>query len=335
MEKKNDKKIIVPILIAILTILVIVVLMQGIILSGELLSKTSGKSNTNKNNTELLDIIEAGLKDLRDYASYIEVQVSEDNVIDYVYNTKGEALSQQVYELVTSDDGETQETQTAMQTVIYKTDGQSIVYDQYISTSDTLDFLSLLELVLQTGRSGLGVVTENSNPDMDNPDGNYTEVNIDIRSYANITNMYNKVSEAYAYNEVEAIRNLATKIKSEYTGLDIDNTNIRFTFLVDKQSKLITAVSCWLYFGTQSPEKVTYDSATQLFASWVMAGHHVIDDWELDQKWYDTDWTDVENWDDLTEAEELLTNEYENITKILSKHFESDANNPEGTEHTD
>lgn len=322
MDQKNNKhtRSILMALIIILAVIAVTLFINSI----NLLNNSMNNKNTSESTTKLLDRVDESLKNLREYAVYLEVQAGESNIVSYVYNTKGEALSQQLYELVTSDDGETQETQDAMQTVIYKTDGESVVYDQYIATTDTVDVITLLESVLKAARSGVGVVTENDKPTMENSE-NFTEINIDIRSYPNITSMYNNIGKEYAYNEVEAIRSLAASYKEKYPEIDVENINLRFIYLIDKTTNELAGASCWMYFGTTPAEKVTYDSDIQLFTNWIMVGHHVIDDWELSEGWYSTDWSDIENWEDFTPAEELLTQQYEEITQILQKHFQSDA----------
>lgn len=305
--------------IAILALLVVIVIMQGIILSNNMLKDNNDtEAGLSKTEQELLDIVSDSLNALTDYSFFTEVQTSDDTVVSYVYNNYGEALSQEVYDKAIDDQGETV---SGMHTIVYLKNGTSVEYDEHISYTDTIDVVKLLRLAEQTTQDGLGIITVNKNPQMDNPDGRYEEINIDIRSYLNISHMYSKVSDIYAYNEVEALRNIVARMKESDDSIDTDHVNLRFIYLVDTELREITSASCWLYFGTEDSDKVTYDSDTTLYAQWIMTDRHIIDDWSLEEGWYTTDWSTVDKWEDLTVAEDLLIGEYEKITDILYKHY--------------
>ncbi len=324
MDKNNKRSIAVISIIAILIItltVVIALLIQNMKIVNSLRElNNKGSVILSADDLNEIETLEGQLSKLRSAGLYLEVQNGSESIIDYVYNANGEGLSQRAYKMDMLNESNEETQVDMMETIIYRNDGKSISYGEYLEYGDTPDILTLIENSIQAAKSGIAII-EVKPETQDFGDKKFKEVYIDIRSYANINSFYSMINDAYAYEEVESLRYLVSKYKEADNSLDIEHVNMRFSFYIDESNNALNGVKCNLYFGTSDGPDAENDNA-RVF--WELMGYHVLaDSWTLDDEWYNTDWSNVDKWEDedITKAENLLTDLYNEVVPIIKNHF--------------
>lgn len=290
MNKRYNKGIIATIIV----LVAIIVLLLGYIGVNNM-NKGSNKNYmgaviTQGKEEEAIDSIEKALDNINNKDILLNVQNGEDSYVTMVYNDKGEIFGQD------SENGYIS---------VYLSNGNVVRFNEYVDYGADSDVLMIMQSALKMAKDSKGVILNLVNTA--ETSDKVSQTIIDIRGWENVTELYSVVSDEFSDTMVEQLK---STLPEENEG---DEINFRFIYGTDESSKLVSA-ACYIYFGDTAPDKVSWEDVG---LSWIITSINEVYDWELKKDWYNIEWENEGL--DVKNAEELLTDQYNEIMKMLDK----------------
>lgn len=197
---------------------------------------------------------------LDEQSVFLSVQISENEYDGYLYNSKGEILAQ---------------ADNASYTAVFTNDGRSIRYDSSdgtVSIDSAIDVLTTIHNAvdgLTSGKSGFSLKKiELADKDKAATDS-VTEYVIDVSGEEAFLAVYSSVSDEFA-----------TKLKDALTStMEGWEPHLEFGFVFDDENNI--NMYC----------NIVTDEGT--YSNWVCTGYRMIQDWVLDEEWYNTEFSEA------------------------------------------
>ena len=337
---KNNKNIAIGFGVIIITLLVILIILVVNLLNqnkeaNDTLKNTPDQSQSTNDNEisekvrkiagkekeDTLRLIKDAIDIFHSNNVLLDVQNGEDTYTTLVYNQYGEAISQE------SDTGYIS---------VYFNDGNCVTFTDYVEYGHESDAISLIESSVKLVDDGAAELYLETDKGLLN-DG-FTRINLDIRGWNNITKLYNNIDKSFAEEMVAQLKsNLSLMVDSGIDGIDVDKINFRMVFIIEDEQTRLASTACCIYFGDIDSEMI---SVSEMQASWLFEGYHIIPEWKLQEDWYSLDWGTLADWteDQLTEVEKLLVADYSAVDAMLTEHFNLDEevnNSDSNTESED
>ena len=206
--------------------------------------------------------------------------------------------------------GESIYSTTSNETTIYLNNNNSVFFGSTVSYGSDVDTIKQTLQASQMAAAGLGKFYKCDDYTLE--DGSViSEYIIDIYGWTNIEIMYNMISEDLAQDYVPAFK---TALESDLAGedVDVDYTNLRFTFVFDENESLIGA-SSYYYFGEYS-----IGAWADCYSVWAFETVLEIDEWKLEDGWYDFDYLSLSE-DNVDTLYDLLDNLNSEMNTMIEK----------------
>lgn len=239
-------------------------------------NKTSTAEVSQEIRDELLRKTEDVLRFVKEKGYVLTATIGEDRYETFVYNSKGECLSQESSEGVIS---------------IRKPDWTSVEFSDKIYWGTDVSIMALTDRAVELAKAGELLVTVDDNVDNS---GEYTMFNIEFRGWDKVAELYSFVSDEYAAERVEQLK---TAVAENESIKNIENFTLLFSIIIGDDHQL--SVGCF-----------TVSDAGEGI-NWYFDGYDKIEDWELDNQWYNPS----ENKEKLSD---LLNSLMEGISAKLS-----------------
>ena len=290
MNKRYNKGIIATIvaLVVVIAILLIYIVVNNVNANGS--KNYMGDIIPQSEKIEVIEDIEKALDNISNRDILLNVQNGEDSYVTMVYNDSGEIFTQD------SEYGYIS---------VYLSNGNVVRFNEYVDYGADSDIMMIMQSALDMAKEDEGIMLN-----LDNTSETSNEIRqtiIDIRGWDSVTKLYSIVSDDFADTMVEQLKSTLPKDNEG------DEINFRFIYGTDESSKLVSA-ACYIYFGDTDPDKVSWEDVG---LSWIITSINEVYDWELKEDWYSIEWENEEL--DVENAEELLTDQYNEIMKMLDK----------------
>ena len=290
MNKRYNKGIIATIvaLVVVIAILLIYIVVNNVNANGS--KNYMGDIIPQSEKDEVIEDIEKALDNISNRDILLNVQNGEDSYVTMVYNDSGEIFTQD------SEYGYIS---------VYLSNGNVVRFNEYVDYGADSDIMMIMQSALDMAKEDEGIMLN-----LDNTSETSNEIRqtiIDIRGWDSVTKLYSIVSDDFADTMVEQLKSTLPKDNEG------DEINFRFIYGTDESSKLVSA-ACYIYFGVTDPDKISWEDVG---LSWVITSINEVYDWELKEDWYSIEWENEEL--DVENAEELLTDQYNEIMKMLDK----------------
>lgn len=288
---------------------------ETIVLSEEKLEQVEGAAAvglTEKGQEGLMETVNEAVSVMQGMNLFLNIQEGEEAYVTTVLNSQGEAFSQN---------------STGEYLSVYRKDNQAIRFGEYIDFGYDSNVFEIIWSAVDMANNGhADIATSGEEQDIEG----FTSAIIDIRGWDGIKELYTAIDEEFGDIMVEQLKtSIASAETDDITEADVDQqVNFRLWLVINDEYKSIDQVDCYIYFGDKANTDVTWDD---LRLNWGYAGFVEVGNWELDAGWYDMPWETLAEWEDITEAEDLLLNQFNSLMVMLEEYMPK-ADNTEGTE---
>ena len=247
--------------------------------------------------SEMVSKLGSALTNLNSKSFFVNVidgynENDEETYISMIFNNKGESLTQ------ASETG---------YTAIFRNDHSTIRFTDKVSYDVDSDILTIMNKVHEMAKNGKATVL--SPMPGDRYEG-YTTVIVDLRGWDSIYDMYKVVNDDFAYSMTAAFKEavIYASQTDPDSGLAKDEeANFRYVFVIGNESNIVESCINYVWFGTEASETVKY---SQLQGSWAFDSVTLIGNWEVNDFWYEYDWTKLPEVTDFTELNDELRAQY-------------------------
>lgn len=317
-ENKGNKTIagveVTPKLMTLASIVLIAVICLTVGLTFILTNKQSevivGAYGTVMNKSEqsnALTMLDKSMQDIRSKNILLNVGDSAES-ITMLYNSHREAISEVA--------------DTAVKT-FYMSDHNTVQFSDAISHGKDSDILSILENGIALGKTGKYTMLQNDRTDevgLTYGDTSAESVPVidymmDFRGWDEVKELYRYVDDTFADAMVENLKaNVKQLAETENSGISADeNLNIRLEYTIVGDE--LYSGACYIYFGDKESK---YVASSDMQRNWYFDGYIELYDWQLDEKWYTTDWDALSD-ENVGEIEELFEKQYSEVVDMLNK----------------
>lgn len=311
--KQSSLYTLVGSLVVIIALLVVVIITM--INSPNSVNNGKVQKLSNKQQTEAFEILNKAMENFRSTSNIFSVWDGNTSTT-MLYNSHGESIAEDVetgYKIFHLKDNKTI---NFSDTIGYTTDSEVISIAEQVLKLREEKGLKIYKLKSET-------IADTGDTSAEAGDVNIDHYVIDINGWDNIQDLYRYVSNDFSEQMINALKESVKQLsEAENSNISADEQlNLRFIFDIKDKEKLFGA-DCYIYFGDKKPEDIT---AADLNANWSFTDCIEIYDWEMDPKWYELDWENMDKWTDTTEVEGLLVSQYNTVLEVLDK-FSADNN---------
>lgn len=252
------------------------------------ISTVLAAETTDMERKNLIILLNESIAKLNKSGLLMQITPDNDECVEYIYNSKGEAFSQDTSNGIIN---------------IHRKDNEAIVFSDGIYRGYEYDTLDLIYRVTELIESGHATVYNAEQGEI----LGMVPIVVDIVGLEGISDLYKNANEQQA----KAMYDYFYQICSTFGSPTI---NLRFLFNVDSNYNWIDSVACYFYLGGEAAEAVKKEDIS---LCWVIENIIPLGDWELLEEWYNIDWTKTDALDQ-EHMKELLGKQYDILTKMLS-----------------
>lgn len=294
----------------------------GVVLSG------STRSNT-------LNTLGSAMQELREKSVVMSIEDASGYSTVMLYNSHNEAVA---------------EDPSYGSRTIHLNDNHTIYFGETIAYGQDSDVLGLMGRAIEMAQADSSIPVLNSVNDLDltetdeNGDLTQSRYFIDIVGWDKLSEFYSYVSDEFSAAMVDNLKSQLldttedddTDEASETTNTDVESTDnaesipvgFRIYYTVNSDNTLDHG-GCLVYFTDKPSDEVTWN---ELEVSWEFYDYIELTDWQLSDEWYELDWMSLESWEDLSPAEDLFMELYDQLIDNMNQMAgnnttESDVNN--------
>lgn len=252
------------------------------------------------------DKITEALNEISGSNSYIQVQVGDNKYDTYIYNKNGEAFGQ-----ASSGDYSS----------IYRKDGTSVKYSkdsEKFNIGQDVSFVDILNNVVNaTKENDKNIKFYRMTTDLTDGKNKVYDYRIDLQGADAIKKAYGKLADDVGDSIIDAMK--------ESIGKDWE-PHLIYCFSVSGKpgTKDSTFVACCYIIYNESE-----------YMNWIANGYIELDDWALDEKWYDDDALNKLSGDEAYEYVDGLVKDLENIIQKFADDNGIDLDTTESTESSE
>ena len=248
---------------------------------------------TGKDKTGDIEKIRDVLGKMINSNSYFQINNTKDSYQVALFNTKGQ--------------GFVQDTKTG-NISIFRGDNKSVLYTDTVELVYDINVLQMLDFGLELVDEGVSKMYKDTAVE-DIEEGkseNKLDVRyVDIVGYDNIEKLYSKIDTSFG-------ELMVTNLKANT--IDKGDVTLRLIYVTSDENQF--SGGCNIIIGEEE------------YSSWNFDGYIELYDWELSKEWFDYDYDNIENTDEL---EEMLTNLAKELDDMMHKYAE-DNNLPDAEE---
>lgn len=249
------------------------------------------------------DRITEALNEISGSNSYIQVQVGDSKYDTYIYNKNGEAFGQ-----ASSGDYSS----------VYRKDGTSVKYSkdsEKFSIGQDVSFVDILNNVVDaTKENDKNIKFYRMTTDLTDGKNKVYDYRIDLQGADAIKKAYGKLAAVVGDSIIDAMK--------ESIGKNWE-PHLIYCFSVSGKpgTKDSTFVACCYIIYNESE-----------YMNWIANGYIELDDWALDEKWYDDDALNKLSGDEAYEYVDGLVKDLENIIQKFADDNGIDLDTTDNTE---
>ena len=114
---------------------------------------------------------------------------------------------------------------------------------------------------------------------------------------------------------------------SETTDTDVESIPVGFRiYYIVNSDNTLDHGGCLVYFTDKPSDEVTWN---ELEVSWEFYDYIELTDWQLSDEWYELDWMSLESWEDLSPAEDLFMELYNQLIDNMNQMAGNDTTESE------
>lgn len=291
----------------------------GIVLSG------STRSNT-------LNTLDNAMQELREKSVVMSIEDASGYSTVMLYNSHNEAVA---------------EDPSYGSRTIHLNDNHTIYFGETIAYGQDSDVLGLMGRAIEMAQADSSIPVLNSVNDLDltetdeNGDLTQSRYFIDIVGWDKLSEFYSYVSDEFSAAMVDNLKSQLvdttedddTDETSETTDTDVESTDsvesipvgFRIYYIVNSDNTLDHG-GCLVYFTDKPSDEVTWN---ELEVSWEFYDYIELTDWQLSDEWYELDWMSLESWEDLSPAEDLFMELYNQLIDNMNQMAGNDTTESE------
>ena len=291
----------------------------GVVLSG------STRSNT-------LNTLDSAMQELRGKSVVMSIEDASGYSTVMLYNSHNEAVA---------------EDPSYGSRTIHLNDNHTIYFGETIAYGQDSDVLGLMGRAIEMAQADSSIPVLNSVNDLDltetDETGNLTQSRyfIDIVGWDKLSEFYSYVSDEFSAAMVDNLKSqlVATteddntdendNESSEAADTNVESTDstesipvgFRLYYIVNSDNTLDHG-GCLVYFTDKPSDEVTWN---ELGVSWEFYDYIELTDWQLSDEWYELDWMSLESWEDLSPAEDLFMELYNQLIDNMNQMAGNDT----------
>ena len=291
----------------------------GVVLSG------STRSNT-------LNTLDSAMQELREKSVIMSIEDASGYSTVMLYNSHNEAVA---------------EDPSYGSRTIHLNYNHTIYFGETIAYGQDSDVLGLMGRAIEMAQADSSIPVLNSVNDLDltetDENGNLTQSRyfIDIVGWDKLSEFYSYVSDEFSAAMVDNLKSQLvdttedddTDETSETTDTDVESTDsaesipvgFRIYYIVNSDNTLDHG-GCLVYFTDKPSDEVTWN---ELEVSWEFYDYIELTDWQLSDEWYELDWMSLESWEDLSPAEDLFMELYNQLIDNMNQMAGNDTTESE------
>lgn len=291
----------------------------GVVLSG------STRSNT-------LNTLDNAMQELREKSVVMSIEDASGYSTVMLYNSHNEAVA---------------EDPSYGSRTIHLNDNHTIYFGETIAYGQDSDVLGLMGRAIEMAQADSSIPVLNSVNDLDltetdeNGDLTQSRYFIDIVGWDKLSEFYSYVSDEFSAAMVDNLKSQLldttedddTDEASETTNTDVESTDsaesipvgFRIYYIVNSDNTLDHG-GCLVYFTDKPSDEVTWN---ELEVSWEFYDYIELTDWQLSDEWYELDWMSLESWEDLSPAEDLFMELYDQLIDNMNQMAGNDTTETE------
>lgn len=295
----------------------------GVVLSG------STRSNT-------LDTLDNTMRELREKSVVMSIEDASGYSTVMLYNSHNEAVA---------------EDPSYGSRTIHLNDNHTIYFGETIAYGQDSDVLGLMGRAIEMAQADSSIPVLNSVNDLDltetDENGNLTQSRyfIDIVGWDKLSEFYSYVSDEFSAAMVDNLKSQLVNAtedddtdenaneNSETADTNEESTDnaesipvgFRIYYTVNSDNTLDHG-GCFVYFTDKPSDEVTWN---ELEVSWEFYDYIELTDWQLSDEWYELDWMSLESWEDLSPAEDLFMELYDQLIDNMNQMAGNDTTESE------
>lgn len=295
----------------------------GVVLSG------STRSNT-------LNTLDSAMQELRGKSVVMSIEDASGYSTVMLYNSHNEAVA---------------EDPSYGSRTIHLNDNHTIYFGETIAYGQDSDVLGLMGRAIEMAQADSSIPVLNSVNDLDltetDETGNLTQSRyfIDIVGWDKLSEFYSYVSDEFSAAMVDNLKSQLVDTtedddtdendneSSEAADTNVESTDstesipvgFRLYYIVNSDNTLDHG-GCLVYFTDKPSDEVTWN---ELGVSWEFYDYIELTDWQLSDEWYELDWISLESWEDLSPAEDLFMELYNQLIDNMNQMAGNDTTESE------